>query len=74
MMMVTTNMITTCAADWAESLLQDIKEYVPDLIPTTEFLNLLFRCYSNFSGPHRPGEGKGGGGGDRGGEIIRISQ
>ena len=56
----TTTMITTCAADRAESLLRDIKEYVPDLIPTTEVLNLLLRCYSNCSGPPRPGEGGGG--------------
>ena len=39
--MTTTIMITTCAANQAESLLQDMKEYVPDLIPTTKVLNLL---------------------------------
>ena len=43
----TTKMITTGAADRAESLLRDMKEYVPDLIPTTEVLDLLLRCYSN---------------------------
>ena len=42
-----TTMITTSAADRAESLLQDMKEYVPDLIPTTEVLNVLLRCYIN---------------------------
>ena len=51
------------------SLLGDMKEYVLDLIPMTEVLNLLIRFYSNFSGPARPGEG-----GDGGGEIRRISQ
>ena len=58
----TTMTITTCTADRAESLLQDMKEYVPDLIPATEVLNLLLRCYSNCSGPPRPGEGGDGGG------------
>ena len=43
----TTTTITTCAAYRAESLLWDMKEYVPDLIPTTEVLNLLRRCYRN---------------------------
>ena len=37
----TTTMIMTCAADRAESLLRDMKEYIPDLILTTEVLNLL---------------------------------
>ena len=57
----TTTMITTCAADWGESLLRDMKEYVPDLIPETEVLNLLLRCYRDLSGPPRPGEVGGGG-------------
>ena len=39
----TMTMITTCAANRAESILQDMKEYVPDLIPTDEVLNLLLR-------------------------------
>ena len=52
-----TNIITTCTADRDESLLKDMKEYVPDLILTTEVVNLLLRCYSNCSGPTRPGEG-----------------
>ena len=37
----TTTMLTTCAADWAKYLLRDMKEYIPDLIPTTKVLNLL---------------------------------
>ena len=53
-------MITTCAADWAESIRRDMKEYVPELILTTEVLNLLLMCYSNYSGPPQPGEGVGG--------------
>ena len=40
-------MIMTCAVYWAKYLLQDIKEYVPDLIPTTGVLNLLLRCFRN---------------------------
>ena len=40
----TTTMIMTCAADRAESLPLDMKEYVPDVIPTTKVLNLLLRC------------------------------
>ena len=56
----TTTMIMTCAANRDESLLRYIREYVPDLIPTTKVLNLLIRCYSNFLGPPRPGEGGGG--------------
>ena len=40
-----------------------MKEYVPYLIPTTKVLNLLLRCYSNFSGPPRRVE-VGGEGGD----------
>ena len=59
-MTTTTTMITTCAVDRAESLLRDMKEYVPDLIPTTNIINLLLRCCSNFSGPPRLGEGGGG--------------
>ena len=39
----TTTMITTCAAYWDKYLLQDLKEYVPDLIPMTKVLNLLLR-------------------------------
>ena len=58
----TTTMIMTCAANRDESLLRYIREYVPDLIPTTKVLNLLIRCYSNFLGPPRPGEGGGEGG------------
>ena len=68
----TTTMITTSAADRAESLLRDMKEYVPDLIPTTNIINLLLRCCSNFLGP--PPSGGGGKGGDGGGEIRRISR
>ena len=56
---MTTTMITTCAADRAEYLLRDMKEYIPDLIPTTEVLNLLLRCSINCSGLTRPGEGEG---------------
>ena len=53
----TTTMITTCVADRFKYLLQTMKEYVPDLIPTTEVINLLLRCYSNCLGPTPPGEG-----------------
>ena len=56
----TSTMIKTCAANWDKYLLWDMKEYVPDLIPMTEILNLLLRCYRNCSGPPQPGEGKGG--------------
>ena len=56
----TMSMITTCAADRSEFLLRDMKEYIPDLIPTTEVLNLLLRCYRNCPGPPQPGEGGGG--------------
>ena len=45
--MTTTTMIMTCAADQAEYLLWDMKGYVPDLISTTEVLNLFLRRYSN---------------------------
>ena len=45
---MTTAMITTFAANQAEFLLRDMKEYLPDLIPTTEVLNLLLRSYINF--------------------------
>ena len=47
----TTTMITTCAADQEKSFLRNMKEYVLDLIPMTEVLNLLLRCYINFWGP-----------------------
>ena len=43
----TTTMITTCTTYWAESLLQYMKEYVPDLILMTEVTNLLLMCYIN---------------------------
>ena len=52
-------MITTCAADRSEFLLRDMKEYIPDLIPTTEVLNLLFRCSIKCSGLPQPGEWEG---------------
>ena len=39
-----TTMIETFAADRSEYLLCDMKEYVPDLIPTTGVLNLLLSC------------------------------
>ena len=58
MVSTTTTMITTCAANWSESILQDMKEYVPDLITTTKVLNLLLGCYRNCSGPPRLGEGE----------------
>ena len=48
----TRTMLTTCAADCAESLLRDMKDYLPDLILTTKVLNLLIRCYRNYSGHH----------------------
>ena len=56
----TTTMITTCAANQAKSLLHDMKDNLPDLILTTEVLNLLLRWYSNCLGP--PLTGKEGGG------------
>ena len=50
----TMTMIMTCAVYWAKYLLQDIKEYVPDLIPTTGVLNLLRRCFRNWLEAPRP--------------------
>ena len=58
----TTSMIITYAADRAEFLLWDMDQYVPDLIPTTDVLNLLIRCYINLLGPPCPGQGLGEGG------------
>ena len=37
-----------------------MKEYIPELIPTTEVLDLLLRCYDNCSGPPQPGKWEGG--------------
>ena len=54
---MTTTTITTCAADQAESLLWNMKEYLLYLILTTKVLNLLLRCYRNYSVPPQPGEG-----------------
>ena len=40
----TPTMIMTCAVDQAESIHQDMKEYVPDQIPMKEVINFLIRC------------------------------
>ena len=51
MMTTITIMITTCAADCADSVLWDMKEYVPDLILTNKVINLPLRCYIKCLGP-----------------------
>ena len=58
-MPTTPTMIMTCAVDQAESIHQDMKEYVPDQIPMKEVINFLIRCYMNCLGPPRPGDGEG---------------